>query len=411
MIYLDHHATTPCAPDVLAAMRPWFETEYANPHSTEHAPGRRAAEAVENARCEIAALIGATPAEIIFTSGATEANNLAIKGAARFAGAAGRGRIVTAANEHKCVLESVRDLAREGFEPCVLPIQPDGGVDPDALAAALRTPTLLVSVMAAHNETGRIQDIVALAALARAAGAKFHSDIAQAAGRMAVDVRGWDIDLASVSAHKLYGPKGIGALFVRRHPRMRLAPLFSGGGQERGLRPGTIPTPLAVGFGEACRLARLALTEDAGRIAALRDRLLAGLSARIAGLAVNGPLGNGPPDAIRLRLPGHLSLQLPGHLSLRLPGNLSLRLPGLRALDVIAACPGLAVSTGSACTSAEIAPSHALLALGLGAEDAAATLRVGIGRFTSAADIDGAIQAIAGAFDALTHRIPTAAEA
>ena len=395
MIYLDHHATTPCAPAVLAAMRPWFETEYANPHSTEHAPGRRAAEAVENARCEIAALIGATPAEIIFTSGATEANNLAIKGAARFAGAAGRGRIVTAANEHKCVLESVRDLAREGFEPCVLPIRPDGGVDPDALAAALRTPTLLVSVMAAHNETGRIQDIAALAALARAEGAKFHSDIAQAAGRMAVDVRAWDIDLASVSAHKLYGPKGIGALFVRRRPRMRLAPLFSGGGQERGLRPGTIPTPLAVGFGEACRIARLALVEDTVRIAALRDRLLAGLAARIAGLAVNGPMGNGPPGASNVRL----------------PGNLSLRLPGLRALDVIAACPGLAVSTGSACTSAEIAPSHALLALGLEVEDAAATLRVGIGRFTSAADIDGAIHAIAGAFDALTHRIPTAAEA
>jgi cysteine desulfurase len=387
MIYLDHHATTPCAPEVLAAMRPWFEADYANPHSAEHVPGRRAAEAVEAARAEVAALIGASPAEIIFTSGATEANNLAIKGAARFAGMGARAQIVTAANEHKCVLESVRDLAREGFAPCVLPVAEDGAIVPGALADALATPTLLVSLMAAHNETGRIQDIAGLARLARHAGARFHSDIAQAAGRVKVDVRAWEIDLASVSAHKLYGPKGIGALFVRRHPRMRLAPLFSGGGQERGLRSGTIPTPLAVGFGEACRIARLSLASDAARIAALRDRMLAGLRARIPGLRVNGPMDH------------------------RLPGNLSLMLPGLRALDVIAACPDLAVSTGSACTSAEVAPSHALLALGLSDAEARATLRVGIGRFTSAADIDGAVLALAGAADALTSRAAIYTEA
>ena len=199
-----------------------------------------------------------------------------------------------------------------------------------------RPGTLLVSIMAAHNETGRLQDIPALARMAHEAGAKFHSDIAQAAGRIPIDVRAWGIDLASISAHKLYGPKGIGALFVRRHPRMRLAPLFSGGGQERGLRPGTIATPLAVGFGEACRIARLNLEAEQTRIAALRDRLLLGLRARIPGLAVNGPMQD------------------------RLPGNLSLRFPGIRALEVIEACPGIAASTGSACTSAEIAPSHAL---------------------------------------------------
>jgi cysteine desulfurase len=333
----------------------------------------------------VAALVGAAASEIVFTSGATEANNLAIKGAARFAGAeSGRTRIVTAANEHKCVLESVRDLGREGFDPQVLAIEADGAVSPDRLEAALAVPTLLVSVMAAHNETGRVQDIPALARAAHAAGAKFHSDIAQAAGRVPVDVRDWEIDLASISAHKLYGPKGIGALFVRRHPRMRLAPLFSGGGQERGMRSGTVPVPLAVGFGEACRLARLGLEAEAARIAALRDRLWEGLRTRIPGLALNGTLTQ------------------------RLPGNLSLRFPGIRAIDLIRACPGVAVSTGSACTSAEVAPSHALLALGLSAAAAGATLRVGIGRFTSAAEIDTAVHEIAAATDSLT-RIPACA--
>jgi cysteine desulfurase len=380
MIYLDHHATTPCDPAVLDAMWPWFAREYANPHSTEHAAGRRAADAVEAARAEVAALIGASAAEIVFTSGATEANNLAIKGAARFAGAgAGRLRVVTAANEHKCVLESVRDLEGEGFEPHVLPVESDGAVDPGRLSEALAVPALLVSVMAAHNETGRVQDIPALARVAHATGAKFHSDIAQAAGRVAVDVRAWDIDLASISAHKLYGPKGIGALFVRRHPRMRLAPLFSGGGQERGLRSGTVPTPLAVGFGEACRLARLGLEAEQARITALRDRLWEGLRARIPGLVLNGSVTQ------------------------RLPGNLSLRFPGIRAIDLIRACPDVAVSTGSACTSAEVAPSHALLALGLSVADAGATLRVGIGRFTSAADIENAAHAMALAYEAVRH--------
>jgi cysteine desulfurase len=379
MIYLDHHATTPCDPAVLEAMWPWFAQDFANPHSTEHAAGRHAAAAVENARAEIAALIGADPAEIIFTSGATEANNLAIKGAARFAGPATRPRITTAANEHKCVLQSVRDLAADGFEPHILPVAPDGAIDPTSLRTALQTPTLLVSIMAAHNETGRVQDIAALAGIARDAGAKFHSDIAQAAGRIPVDVHAWRIDLASISAHKLYGPKGIGALFVRRHPRMRIAPLFSGGGQERGLRSGTIATPLAVGFGEACRLARINLAAEQTRIAALRDRLLAGLRDRIPGLAVNGPMQP------------------------RLPGNLSLRFSGLRALDLIEACPAIAASTGSACTSADIAPSHALLALGLPPEQASATLRLGIGRFTSATDIDAAIRTIADSVASLTR--------
>jgi cysteine desulfurase len=377
MIYLDNQATTACDPRVLEAMWPWFTAQPGNPASVEHAVGRAAADAVEQARAHVAALIGADAAEIVFTSGATEANNLAIKGAARFAGPSEQARIVTAATEHKCVLESVRDLAAEGFEPVVLPVDPCGALPAARLAEALRTPTLLVSVMAAHNETGFLQDTAALAAVAHAAGARFHTDIAQAAGKIPVDVHAQGVDAASISAHKLYAPKGVGALYVRRRPRMRLAPLFSGGGQERGLRSGTLPTPLIVGFGEACRIALAEMQADQARIMALRGRLLAGLRDGIPGLAVNGSLDH------------------------RLAGNLSLRFPGVRALDLIDACPGLAVSTGSACTSADIAPSHVLTALGLNPAQAAATLRIGIGRFTSPADIDTAVNLLSGAYATL----------
>ncbi len=381
MIYLDNQSTTQCDPAVVAAMLPWFTTQYGNPHSAEHAMGQQAAGAVHTARAQIAALIGADPREIILTSGATEANNLAIKGAARHAGPAGPRRIVTLATEHKCVLAAVQDLAAEGFEPVVLPVGPTGLLDLDVLREALRTPTLLVSAMAANNETGVLQDIASIAALARDAGALMHTDMAQAAGRLPVDVGALGVHLASISAHKLYGPKGIGALYVRRRPRTRLAPLFSGGGQERGLRSGTIPTPLAVGFGEACRLAATLMDEDAARIGAHRDLLASLLQARIPGLTSN--TGDAPTA----------------------PGTLSLRLPGARALDIIAAAPSLCVSTGSACTSAEVAPSHVLSAMGLSAAQAARTLRVGIGRFTSAADIEAAATMLA---DAHAHSSRTA---
>jgi cysteine desulfurase len=377
MIYLDNQATTPCDPRVLEAMWPWFAANTGNPHSIEHAAGRVAADAVAAARAQIAALIGAEPREIVFTSGATEANNLAIKGAARFAGPSPRRRLITAATEHKCVLESLRDLAAEGFDPVILPVTPDGAPNPDALSEALATRTLLVSVMAANNETGFLADIAALSALAHKAGARFHSDLAQAAGKIPIDVNALGIDLASLSGHKLHGPPGIGALYVRHRPRMRLAPLVSGGGQERGLRAGTVPTALAVGFGEACALARAALHDEPARIAALRDRLLTGLRSCIPNLAVNGPLDR------------------------RLPGNLSVRFPGVLALDLIAACPRLAVSTGSACTSAEVAPSHVLTALGVPQAEAATTLRLSIGRFTSPADIDNAVHILADAYAAL----------
>ena len=371
-VYLDNQATTPCDPRVLAAMLPWFTERFGNPHSAEHRMGQDAEAAVEAARAEVAALIGAEPREVVLTSGATEANNIAIKGAARHARRMGdpRRRVITVATEHKCVLESVADTAEDGFEPVVLPVDPDGRLDPTVLRAALAEPTLLVSVMAVNNETGVIQDIAALAAITRDAGALFHTDAAQAIGKLPFDVGG--IDLLSLSGHKLYGPKGVGALYVRRRPRVRLAPLFSGGGQERGLRSGTLPTPLVVGLGEACRLARLEMGEEAARVAGLRDRLLAGLRRQVPDIRVNGSLRH------------------------RIPGNLNVTFP-VPASELMQAVPELCVSTGSACSSAAIEPSYVLRAIGLTDAAAARTLRLGLGRFTSAADVDFAAEALAAA--------------
>lgn len=373
-IYLDNHATTPVDPRVLAAMRPWWEENFANPHSSEHAMGRAAEEAVEAARAEVAALIGAEAREIVFTSGATESNNLAIKGAARFAAQQrnDRRRIVTLATEHKCVLESVRDLAAEGFEPVVLPVGPDGLADLDALRAVVDDRTLLVSVMAVNNEIGVVQDLAAIGGLAKAAGAIFHTDAAQAAGRIPLDVADIQADLLSLSGHKIYGPKGIGALYVRRRPRVRLAPLFSGGGQERGFRSGTLPAPLIVGLGEAARIAAIEGMLDNGRIAGQRDRFLAALQAAVPGLRVNGSREH------------------------RVTGNLNLTFPGpATAGAIMEASPDVCVSTGSACSSAVIEPSYVLQALGLAEAEARATLRVGIGRFTSPAEVDRAAAALA----------------
>ncbi len=369
-VYLDNQATTPCDPRVVAAMLPYFTERFGNPHSAEHAMGQDAEAAVDTARAQLATLVGADPREIVFTSGATEANNIAIKGAARFATAQGleRRRVITVATEHKCVLESVADLRAEGFDPVILPVQPDGLIDPAALQAALAEPTLLVSIMAANNETGVLQDLPRLAAIAHEAAALVHTDAAQALGKIPFSVEG--IDLASFSAHKVYGPKGVGALYVRRRPRARLLPLFSGGGQERGLRSGTLPTPLVVGFGEACRIAGTEMAAEALRLAGLRDRLLAGLHDRLPGLRVNGSMAQ------------------------RLPGNLNITLPHADALTVIRAHPGLCVSTGSACSSAEITPSYVLAAMGLTAQQASRSLRLGLGRFTSPVEVAFAVEAL-----------------
>lgn len=371
-VYLDNQATTRCDPRVMQAMLPYFTEQYGNPHSVEHAMGLAAEQAVEDARAQVAALLGADSKEIVFTSGATESNNIAIKGAARFAAGMGgdRHRIVTVATEHKCVLESVGDLKQEGVAPVFLPVGSDGLLDPDVLREALREPTLLVSVMAVNNETGVVQDIPALAAIAKEAGALFHTDIAQAAGKVPLDLAGWRVDLASVSGHKFYGPKGIGALFVRRRPRVRLAPLFSGGGQERGLRSGTLPAPLIVGLGEACRLAQVEMADEAVRVGELRGHLLRRLQDALPGIAVNGSM------------------------AARLPGNLNLTFPAATAAELMRRSPALCVSTGSACSSAAVEPSYVLRALGLSDDAASRTLRIAIGRFTSPADVDFAAAAL-----------------
>ncbi len=382
-IYLDNQSTTRLDPRVLEAMLPYFTEHFGNPHSTSHAYGRIAAEAVEQARAEIAALIGADPREIVFTSGATEANNLAIKGAAHFArahppsahsqAAPPRDHVVTLATEHKCVLESCAALEREGFEISYLPVEPDGLIDLDKLAAALSERTLLVSVLAAHNEIGVIQPLAEIGALCRAKGVLFHSDAAQAAGKIPLDVAAMQIDLLSISGHKMYGPKGVGVLYVRRRPRVRLLPLIDGGGQERGLRSGTLPAPLCVGLGRAAAIASVEMAEEAARLRRLRDRLHQGLARQIPGLGLNG------------------------HPERRLAGNLNLSFPGLSAPALIEACPQIAISTGSACTSAVIEPSYVLRALGLPDRLANSAIRIGLGRFNTAADVDFTVDALCAA--------------
>jgi cysteine desulfurase len=377
-IYLDNQSSTRVDRRVLDAMLPYFTEHFGNPHSTSHIYGRIAAEAIERARAEVAALIHADPREIVFTSGATEANNLAIKGAAHFArahpqAAHPRNHIVTLATEHKCVLESCVQLEREGFEVTYLPVEPDGLVSLDQLAAALSQRTLLVSVMAAHNEIGVIQPLAEIGALCRSRGVLFHSDAAQAVGKIPLDVEAMRIDLLSISGHKVYGPKGVGALYLRRRPRVRLLPLIDGGGQERGLRSGTLPTPLCVGLGRAAAVAGAEMAEEAARLRRLRDRLYQGLARRVRGLGLNG-------DAER-----------------RLAGNLNLSFPGIEAPALIEACPAIAISTGSACTSATIEPSYVLRALGLPDALANSAIRIGLGRFNTAAEVDFAVDALAAA--------------
>jgi cysteine desulfurase len=375
-VYLDYQATTPADPRVVEAMLPWFTQKFGNPHSSSHAFGREAADAVEKAREQVAALIGAEAREIVFTSGATESNNLAIKGAARFQ----RGRkhhVVTLATEHKCVIESCRQLEREGFRVTFLPVRPDGLLDMGALADAIEEKTLLVSVLAAHNEIGVLQPLAEIGALCRERGVLFHTDAAQAAGKIPLDVEALRIDLLSISAHKLYGPKGIGALYVRRRPRARLEALIDGGGQERGFRSGTLPTPLCVGFGEACAIAAAEMAEESARLSRLRGRFLDLLRERVRDVRLNGAAEP------------------------RLPGNLNLAFPGVDAEKLLQACPAVALSTGSACTSAAVEPSYVLRALGMDDARARASVRIAFGRFTTEAEVEFAADALAAAVGAL----------
>ncbi len=368
-IYLDYQATTPTDPRVVEAMLPYFTARFGNPHSRQHAHGWAAEEAVEAARRQVAGLIGAPARDVIFTSGATELNNLAIKGAARRDPA--RNEIVTVATEHKCVLEACRRLEREGFRLTILRVAENGLVDLGQLAGALSTRTALVSVMAVNNEIGVVQPVAEIARLAHGHGALFHTDAAQAAGKMPLDVEAMGIDLMSISGHKLYAPMGIGALYVRRRPGSRLQPLFDGGGQERGLRSGTLPLPLCVGLGVACDIARAEMDEAGVRLAGLRDRLL---------------------EALRVRLP---DLSVNGDLTQRAAGNLNVAFPGIDAEDLMMEVKGVAVASGSACTSAEIEPSYVLRALGLSDELARASVRISLGRFTTEDEIDRAAALLA----------------
>lgn len=378
VVYLDYHATTPCDPRVVEAMLPHFGEAYGNPSSSVHAAGREAAEAIDAARAQVAGSIGASKGEIVFTGGATEANNLAILGLARGAGG-GRRRIVTSAIEHKAVLGPCQELEKQGFEVIVLPVDGFGRVDFEAAKEAITEDTLLVSVQAASNEIGTIQPVTRISHLAQERGALFHCDAAQAVGKVQVDVEEWEVDLLSISAHKLYGPKGVGALYVRGGPyALPVAPLMIGGGQERGLRAGTLNVPGIVGFGTACEVCRRLMPEEAIRIAALRDHLEGGLLEAIPSIKRNGDLGN------------------------RLPGNASLTFPGIDAESLILNTLDLAISTGSACTSGAPEPSHVLLAIGLDRNEARHTIRVGVGRFTTEEDIGQATSSILRAFERLS---------
>lgn len=381
-IYMDHHATTPVDPRVLDAMLPWFRERFGNAASLQHGFGRQAAEAVDEARAQVASLVGAEPRAIVFTSGATESNNLAIKGAAGFYRLHGH-HLITVATEHHAVLDPCRRLAKEGFDVTILPVDACGRIDPAQVAAAIRADTILVSVMLANNEMGTVQPIQAVGKICRERGVLLHSDAAQAVGNIPVDVNDLGVDLLSISAHKMYGPKGMGALFVRR-PKVRLEPLFDGGGHEMGLRSGTLPVPLIVGFGVACRIAQEEMTESATRIARLRDRLQVGLVSRIAEIRVNG------------------------HGSERLPNNLSISFAGVDAQALMLAMPEVALSSGAACTTASVERSHVLQAIGLPAEWARGTLRFGLGRSTTEDEVDFVVEKTVRSVGELRARAPSA---
>ena len=364
-IYLDYSATTPVDPRVAARMIPFLTDDFGNPASRSHAYGWTADKAVSEARVEVAALIGADPREIVWTSGATESNNLAIKGAARFLQGKGR-HLITVATEHKAVLDTMRELERDGYEVTYLPVANDGLLDPARFAAAIRPDTTLASVMHVNNEIGVIQDIQALGDICRAQGVVFHVDAAQATGKVQIDLSRLPVDLMSLSAHKTYGPKGIGALYVRRKPRVRIEAQMHGGGHERGMRSGTLATHQIVGMGEAFRLARLEMATESARIRSLRDRLLAGLR-DIESIHVNG------------------------NLEQRVAHNLNISFSFVEGESLMMAIKDIAVSSGSACTSASLEPSYVLKALGLPDELAHSAIRFSLGRNTTVQEIDTAI--------------------
>jgi len=380
-IYFDYQATTPCDPHVVEKMLPYFSEKFGNPHSRSHAYGWEAEEAGEVARASVARLINASDKEIIFTSGATESNNMAIKSVAQFYKDK-KKHIITVQTEHKCVLDACRHLERDGFDITYLPVQASGLIDLNQLEAAMRADTLLVSVMAINNEIGVIQPLAEIGKLCRSKGIFFHTDAAQAFGKIPLDVEAMCIDLMSISGHKIYAPKGVGALYVRRRPRVRLEPLINGGGQERGMRSGTLPVPLVVALGEAANIAAKEMQDEAARIRYLGEKFLKACL-------------DGIPD-----------VYLNGHRELRWAGNINLSFAYIEGESMIMAIKELAVSSGSACTSASLEPSYVLRAIGVGEEMAHTSIRFGIGRFTTEAEIDRAIVVVKGAIDKLRAMSP-----
>jgi len=367
-IYMDYSSTNPVDPRVVDAMIPWLREHFGNPASRSHAWGWEAEEAVENARKDVAHLIGADPREIVWTSGATESNNLALKGAANFYASKGK-HLITVKTEHKAVLDTMRELERHGFEVTYLDVQADGMLDLDVFKDAIRPDTILASVMLVNNEIGVIQDMSALGSICREKGVIFHVDAAQATGKVDIDLNVLPIDLMSLASHKTYGPKGIGALYVRRKPRIRLEAQIHGGGHERGMRSGTLPTHQIVGMGEAFRLAKLEMAQDNKKAFEFQLRLLAGLT-DLEQVFVNG------------------------HLQKRVPHNLNISFNFVEGESLIMGIKGLAVSSGSACTSASLEPSYVLRALGRSDELAHSSLRITSGRFSTIEEIDFAVETI-----------------
>ena len=364
--YLDVQATSPMDPRVLDAMMPYFTHQYGNPHSRTHEYGWTAEQAVEHARKQVGNLIRADPKTLIFTSGATESNNIAIKGIARFYKEK-KKHIITTQIEHKCVLDSCRAMEREGFDVTYLPVDPTGRIDLDEFRAALRPDTVLASIIAVNNEIGVLQPLKEIGALCREHKVFFHTDAAQMVGKLPLDVEAMQIDAMSISGHKIYGPKGIGALYVRRRPRVRVEPLFSGGGQERGLRSGTLPHNLCVGLGAACELAEQEMERDHEHTMRLSQKLIQSIQAAVPQVILNG------------------------HAEHRVPSNVNLSFAYVEGESLLMALKSLAVSSGSACTSASLEPSYVLRAIGAGEDLAHTSIRFGIGRFTTEDEVDYAI--------------------
>ncbi len=380
-VYLDYQATTPTDPRVVDAMLPYFTARFGNPHSRNHHYGWEAEDAVEKARAQVASIIGASPKEVIFTSGATESNNLALKGVANFHKDR-KNHIVTCVTEHKCVLDTCRHLEQDGFEVTYLPVKKSGLIDLGALGDAITDQTVMVSIMAVHNEIGVIQPIKEIGAICRERGVFFHTDCAQAVGKIPLDVEDMNIDLMSISGHKVYGPMGIGALYVRRRPRVRLVAMINGGGQERGMRSGTLPTPLCVGLGEACAIAEKEMGTEAERLRMLRDRMYKAFMERLSEVYLNGDLEH------------------------RIPGNLNISFAYVEGEGLMMGIKDLAVSSGSACTSASLEPSYVLRALGVGEELAHTSLRLGLGRFSTEEEVDYAVDKIVGEVERLRQMSP-----